>query len=486
LALRGTGGSRTLITPLYSTAAPNYHKFGSLIEFSAPALYSGSTVASASEATILGYWDDWAITDGIIGQSNGVYFGALYWDQANHGVWYTVWPYYDGGSGYFPVLGFTALNDNYTVGTKYGPWYYRDTSIATAKRKQVQNYIIPVPASQRSAIGFDFVMGGAATSTIGQDGEIGPGMHALNLPPLTDAPYSTITAYRDLMDFSIRASTQSPSSCHRAADYFNWGSSKASIIIGANNASPVVLTVSGTWGITNGSHITIDGFTGAWAGLNRSDIVATVVGASTFSVPVDTTTWGTPTGTEFLGISGSLAETGWLLASSAMPNPIGGVGFWMASAQNIQGAVWIDGATKHGVLMFGVYPSGDAWYGHSPWIALNLTDPGYGGDGYHAVTRVGALYTFDPAQLAEVAAGTRSCYSDGINSVSQPDWTTLTGSGGGHPIQSIEGSIISLGTPGGRGAVWDEAAKQIIFAMPWGYLHANEPIMVVNVFTVDV
>lgn len=66
-------------------------------------------------------------------------------------------------------------------------------------------------------------------------------------------------------------------------------------ISAATNANPVVFTAN-AHGLSTGDGITISGGTGNWAAVNGSWTI-TVTGANTFSIPVDSTTFGAITGT---------------------------------------------------------------------------------------------------------------------------------------------------------------------------------------------
>src|ERR1035437_6816920 len=69
-------------------------------------------------------------------------------------------------------------------------------------------------------------------------------------------------------------------------------------ITSATNASPVKFTVSGALPFSNSAEIYIAGGTGSWAGVNTtsSQYVVTVTGAQTFTIPVDSTEFGSFSG----------------------------------------------------------------------------------------------------------------------------------------------------------------------------------------------
>ena len=71
-------------------------------------------------------------------------------------------------------------------------------------------------------------------------------------------------------------------------------------ISAATNANPVSFTTGGAHGYTSGQVIAISGFTSNWTPCNGGFVV-TVTGASTFTIPVDSTTFGAMTGTPIIG-----------------------------------------------------------------------------------------------------------------------------------------------------------------------------------------
>lgn len=77
---------------------------------------------------------------------------------------------------------------------------------------------------------------------------------------------------------------------------FTLGMSLSTVTItAATNAAAVVLTVVGH-GLSTGDGITISGGTGNWAAINGAWTI-TVTGANTFTIPIDSTTFGALTGT---------------------------------------------------------------------------------------------------------------------------------------------------------------------------------------------
>ena len=75
------------------------------------------------------------------------------------------------------------------------------------------------------------------------------------------------------------------------------GSNLTASITAATNANPAVLTTASSFGLPVGStfKVSLSGFTGTWTSLN-ANFTATLVSGTTFSVPVNSTTFGALTG----------------------------------------------------------------------------------------------------------------------------------------------------------------------------------------------
>jgi hypothetical protein len=154
--------------------------------------------------------------------------GGVYWDESNGILWYQLYAYYDGSNR--PVLAATRLLDtvdavrggNYrTVGTQYGPWWYRANTqgSTTPYWKAVCNWLVPVPPDVQGDLGNrKFVMGGNV-GAVGGAGNLGPGFQAISaLPSLSDPPNTAIPNGLHLADYTSE-STQNPPHAHREAGY---------------------------------------------------------------------------------------------------------------------------------------------------------------------------------------------------------------------------------------------------------------------------
>lgn len=164
---------------------------------------------------------------------------------------------------------------------------------------------------------------------------------------------------------------------------------------------------------------------------------------------------------------------------SGLQPPVNGVGRWQMSLDQVNSFIWVETATKEGILLFGRQAQGLTWYGYNP----RSTDPGFiaggvdardptrpvpAGNGYGATAWGSALYVFDPAQVREVGRGARSPFSDGMNPVSY-DWhaqwpnlplSTYEQVGEGTPQSRPISSVIS------NTGYWDARAQQVIWVQP--------------------
>src|SRR4029077_16537399 len=107
-----------------------------------------------------------------------------------------------------PFLGATVLQNDGTVGTKYGMWWYRDKTGGAFK--QVAGWFVPIPASaqadlQGCTIGLGSPPRSQAMSPF-PGGHFGTGLHCFKaLPPTSNAPGTVIPLGRRLMDYSAES-----------------------------------------------------------------------------------------------------------------------------------------------------------------------------------------------------------------------------------------------------------------------------------------
>ena len=122
----------------------------------------------------------------------------------------------------------------------------------------------------------------------------------------------------------------------------------------------------------------------------------------------------------------------WDTASAAIPNSGGGEGYWCGSADCPTGAVFLSGASKHGLFMFGRQSYGSIWYhfwdtyGYFDKVALGWVTSA-GSYGYCATSYRPIVWQYDPTHLAESAAGSRVNTRAGMEVSSLGSWYDLTG-----------------------------------------------------------
>jgi hypothetical protein len=232
-AVRYVSGQRRILLPWWRSSGMDSsgvgNHVGQLTEYTIPELYTGSSVSSANTMAPTGrVWQNWHINDQCLPPANGVNLSSLWWDEANQGVWYNLYPYYDNTSQ--PFLGFTHLDDDGTC-VKYGMWYYRDK--VNDGWKTVSGHFVPIPAWARvgNLVGKTMGISGALLSVTGSQ-HYGPGLHAFDgFPPLTHRPGTVIPLGVRLMDYTRGSPSYSiadagqPHRCRRSADYTSLGGS---------------------------------------------------------------------------------------------------------------------------------------------------------------------------------------------------------------------------------------------------------------------
>jgi hypothetical protein len=173
-------------------------------------------------------------------------------------------------------------------------------------------------------------------------------------------------------------------------------------------------------------------------------------------------------------------------SESGLYPPSNGVGFWQMSLDQVNSFIWVETATKEGILLFGRQATGMHWYGYNPRSTTpnypagwpDATDPSREigpGNGYGAAGWKGALYIFDPAQVREVGRGARQPWSSGINPVAydwRVKWPALPYESG----RLIDSQISNTG-------FWDATAQEIIWIQPLSVSDSN-PQPTLNIFKV--
>jgi hypothetical protein len=232
LAVRYVNGQRRFLVPTFTNMNQTTGQvFGDLVEWAAPSdpLYSGNDPSQAPTLVETRRWKDWTIiatTKAWQDPATGVRVGGMYWDEAQGVLWYQLYAYYSGINR--PFLAATRLLDtvdsgNYRqVGTKYGPWWYRNNDPSDTSElhwKAVCNWIIPVPPDAQADLKGNKMIIGGTVGAVGGAGNIGPGFRAIpGLPPLSDPPNAVIPLGLRLADYT-RDSSQRPQHAHRGTNY---------------------------------------------------------------------------------------------------------------------------------------------------------------------------------------------------------------------------------------------------------------------------
>jgi hypothetical protein len=91
--------------------------------------------------------------------------------------------------------------------------------------------------------------------------------------------------------------------------------------------------------------------------------------------------------------------------------------------------LWVQGPTKQGIIFWGRQVAGATWYHfwdtYAGFGRVDRTQAVYSSDsfGYHAERWRSIMYVYDPAMLAEAAAGKRPPTGANINYVDGGDWS---------------------------------------------------------------
>jgi hypothetical protein len=167
----------------------------------------------------------------------------------------------------------------------------------------------------------------------------------------------------------------------------------------------------------------------------------------------------------------------------------GGVGYMQASRDNVETFIWVDTGTKHGILCFGRKVTGHSWYGPYPMYsgldedsAQTIYCEDYlaptGGNGYHSDQDAACLYLHDPAQLIEVANGTRHGNANGagtlpgINADDSVNWHTLWPN-----IPSTVEDQAWISAKQGNGGFFDARTNQVLWVHPQTVGAGNYPTL---------
>lgn len=202
--------TRRLLIPNFSNAQTP-RTWGDLVEYCVPSSSSYYTGASPQSSTALlevRRWagSEWTAPMNSLGDSaSGNMVGGLWWDEAQQVLYVNVYGYYHSynmQSHLAVTLGDAThgtLGGNYkTVGTIYGPWYYRETALGSNGEnidwKQVNHGFMPIPASAQSDFGGRDLMLIGAVGAVAGAGHIGIGLRAVAKPSLALAANSILAA----------------------------------------------------------------------------------------------------------------------------------------------------------------------------------------------------------------------------------------------------------------------------------------------------
>lgn len=160
---------------------------------------------------------------------------------------------------------------------------------------------------------------------------------------------------------------------------------------------------------------------------------------------------------------------------SGLPAPTASVGYWQMNLDHVNSFIWVETASKQGILLFGRQATGLTWYGWNPrsltpgWTgagpeAVDLSRPVPNGNGYGSTAFAPALYVFDPEHVKAVAQGARSPWADGMNPVATYNWKTKwpnmpVNRAGGANSRPIETWISNSG-------FWDTTTEDILWIQP--------------------
>jgi hypothetical protein len=207
LGLRYVGGERRFLFHEWRASGGG---IGDIVEMRAPAnpaFYTGTDMASAPAMVETRRWagadwsQAWMSDSTLFPQASEL--GSLYWDEIHGVLWFCIYgPYATGRN--TPTWGAVELLDTVktgaycNVGSIYGPWHYRSTSLQGnlfTYARQVNQWIVPVPPSGQALIGGSRFLIGAGHTGYNGDAPWGPNLHALaDLSPRMPNPVPLLRA----------------------------------------------------------------------------------------------------------------------------------------------------------------------------------------------------------------------------------------------------------------------------------------------------
>lgn len=491
MAIRYVGGERRYLIPHYTDSAGNGRIWGDIVEYADPATakYTGATPSSANALVERRRWAaDWTLFDADadydVSDAGGARMGWMYWDETHGVLWYTTYGYYLGSN--IPYLGATQLTDTsagggyYTVGTKYGPWWYRSNSTAGSPYWKQINFFghYPIPSSAQSDLGGRKLLLGGGVGASHSLGHWGPGLTAFSdLPSLGDAANSTIAVGTKIADYSNENSPVTPiPNARRDGNYsvLNY----ADHYLESTFGTPV-----GGLGWWMGSIDRMAGWCWAETSTKHGIVIfaAHGTGRATYG---DNPISRTPMEVLSLTRSGTTATlTMYVVGGSTVPfttgdsvtisngNPTGWNGTYTVTQTGASTFTFTvsNTLTTPATRLDGSIPV--LAQGWNTGILPDIVDPtranpeaqhGYSTEGFD-----GAVFVFDPSEVREVGLGTRQPYSNGINPHYLGDWHAQwpnlpinQGLNTGATVTRLIGDNI------GSRVVWDATAQQIIWTQP--------------------
>jgi hypothetical protein len=206
--------TRRLLMANFRSVLPRW--WGDLVEYCEPAstsYYTGTSPESATDLLVVRKWSgsEWTSPWNNDGDtSSGTNLGGVWWDETNQVLWVNRYGYYylSNMTSHLAVqLNDTAhgtLGSPYkTVGTIYGPWYYRSTGGSSTVWKQTSHGFLQIPASAQSDMG-GRTMGLLGTvGSVASDGHLGLGLRAF-FPPALATTADTVMSSSDNGGLGLR------------------------------------------------------------------------------------------------------------------------------------------------------------------------------------------------------------------------------------------------------------------------------------------
>jgi hypothetical protein len=359
-----------------------YHGY----EVSIPEL---STGPSYNTATVLQDWGD--IYDGKklnndrpTGElsDNNITVG-LYWDEPTQRLYWNYGFYYNPTGG--AAWGCSTLDDGTGVATGVAAWSIGDlsTKITRGGCLRMPDWFVDANCPGKPmAVGF----GSPSYSTAAESSK-GPALIAVPSPDLGTYPHDSTLPTETLWLYEWTSGERA----RRDPDY------KSAIYGHVAAATSTTITLSGVDGEQAYADGRYDGYTfGIYEGTGTGQTrVLTWVSGLQYSV---SPAWDPTPDTASKYESVDYPDT------NSVVGPIGDVGYWTLGDAVRQSLVWVDGASKHGILVGVTFRTGRQYYGP-------------GGPNYEDARH--AFQVYDPADLAAVAQGTLA--EDAVDPIAE--WT---------------------------------------------------------------